>query len=393
MSPRLVPADVASRFRWSTAAGLLVVALVAAGCTSSESTAASDEEVTTATTPTTAPSTTSSIPTTAETTSDTTTPQSTEGCRPVAAGDDEPGQQATIQFDLEAAGNTYPVRLYLPGNSGPAGEADGRYPVVLDWHGLGSDGFQQALLSNYEAVAEAEGFIAVHPTGGGGSGDGGPGGLQTGWELSQFDVPGRDDVAMVEALIDRVVEDYCGDPDRIYSTGMSNGGFFTSRLICELADRIAAAVAVAGVTHPDGCAPSRPVPFMAFHGTADDIVPFDGGSSRLAPSDAPPEIAEFFDQVMPQELAEFAADFGCDPEPDVIAVSDEVTAYDYQGCADQIPVRFVEIEDGGHTWPGAFLGAFMTDALGSTTTDVSATADGWNFMRRFSLDGAVDDRD
>ncbi len=311
------------------------------------------------------------------------------GCKPVAVGDNEPGPSA-IQIDLEAAGNTYQVRLRVPGDSPLAAENQGRYPVVLDWHGLGSDGFQQAFLTNYEALAEAEGFIVAHPTGGGGSDGSSGAGLQTGWELAQFDIPGRDDLVMAEALIDRLVTDYCGDADRIYSTGLSNGGFFTSRLVCELADRIAAAVTVAGLTHPDACSPSRPVPLMAFHGTGDAIVPFDGGSSQLVSNDAPAELVAFFDQVMPEELAEFAADFGCDPQPEVVEVSDEVTAYDYQGCSEDVPVRFVEIEGGGHTWPGAFIGAFMTDALGPTTTDVNATTDGWNFMSRFSLDGRID---
>ena len=192
---------------------------------------------------------------------------------------------------------------------------------------------------------------------------------------------------MVDALIDLLVSDYCADPTRIYSTGMSNGGFFTSRLVCERSDRIAAAVAVAGVSHPEECEPDRAVPFMAFHGTADGIVPFDGGPSQLEGVDAPAELIEFFDQVMPDELAEFAAQFDCLPEPTVDDVSDEVVIYDYQECADGAEVRFVEIVAGGHTWPGAFLGVFMTDALGPTTTDINATTEGWRFMSRFSLSG------
>jgi len=352
----------------------------AGGGTSTSSTAISSTAPSSATTSSTAGSPASA------TAADAAVSETGDTCRPVAPAENELGQQAAIQFELEAAGTTYPVRLYIPGDSPLAAEAGGRYPLVLDWHGLGSDGFQQALLTNYEAVAEAEGFMVAHPSGGGSTADAG-GGLQAGWELTQFDIPGRDDLAMAEKLIDHLVADYCADPNRVYSTGMSNGGFFTSRLVCDLADRIAAAVAVAGVSHPDSCMPLRPVPLMAFHGTADAIVPFDGGTSQLEGSGAPPELVEFFDQVMPDELAQFAADFGCDPEPEATAVSDEVTAYDYRGCSDDVPVRFVEIEGGGHTWPGAFLGAFMTEALGPTTTDVSATADGWRFMSRFSLDG------
>lgn len=372
---------------------LVSAALAIAACSSSDATdtgapAGAETSTTSTEPPSTAPPSTAasstSGPLTSPTTGETSVSETADTCQPAAAS--EPGRQAAIQFELDAAGSVYPVRLYVPGDSPLAAQAGGRYPLVLDWHGLGSDGFQQALLTNYETVAEAEGFLVAHPTGGG-SGDDTGGGLRTGWELAQFDIPGRDDLAMAEALIDLLVADYCADPNRVYSTGMSNGGFFTSRLVCDLADRIAAAVAVAGVTHHDTCAPSRPVPFMAFHGTADTIVPFDGGRSQLEGSGAPPELVEFFDQVMPDELAQFAADFACDPEPDTTAVSDEVTVSEYRGCADDVPVRFVEIEGGGHTWPGAFLGVFMTEALGATTTDVNATVDGWRFMSRFSLDG------
>lgn len=376
------------RVRFSAPAAAVAVLLIVSCSPSAdpEAGAAATVQTTVETT------TTTSSPETSPATSAESTPPAAgdDSCRPVGAGDGDTGQPAAIQFELDAAGNTYPVRLYIPGDSAPATDAGDRLPVVVDWHGLGSDGFQQALLTNYEALAEAEGFIVAHPTGGADAGAGaGAAGLQTGWELAQFDIPGRDDVAMAEALIERLVADYCADPNRVYSTGMSNGGFFTSRLVCELADRIAAAVAVAGVTHPDACSPSRPVPFMAFHGTADAIVPFDGGTSRLESDDSPPELTAFFDQVMPDELAEFAADFDCDAEPEVVMISDEVTAFDYQSCSEGVPVRFVEIDGGGHTWPGSFIGAFTTEALGPTTTDVSATADGWAFMSRFSLDGRI----
>ncbi len=308
-------------------------------------------------------------------------------CRPVGEASPQAGQGSTQEIQVETAGNTYPVRLFIPAGQGEHTTADGRHPVVLNWHGLGSDGFQQALLTNYEALAEDEGFIVVHPTGSGGGVGMAAGGMPTGWELQQFDVPERDDVAMVEMLIDRLVADHCADPSRIYSTGMSNGGFFTSRLVCELADRIAAAVTVAGISHPDDCRPARPVPLMAFHGTADAIVPFDGGPSQLQGDDAPAVVVDFFDQVMPEELAEFAADFGCRPDPDRVAISSEVTAFDHPGCTDDVPVRFVEIDGGGHTWPGALFGVVMAESLGHTTTDVSATADGWRFMSRFTLPG------
>ena len=132
----------------------------------------------------------------------------------------------------------------------PSAYAGSPLPVVIDWHGLGSNGPHQAMYSGYESVAEAEGFIVVHPTG--------VADAPRRAELVAA-VPGagreRDDLAFAGALIDELVANWCADPARVYSTGMSNGGFFTARLICEMSDRIAAAVSVAGTYHPEGCDP------------------------------------------------------------------------------------------------------------------------------------------
>ena len=272
---------------------------------------------------------------------------------------------------VEGGGAVHDVRIFVPEvlESEPA-------PLVLDWHGLGSLGSEQAAYSGYETVAADEGFIVVHPTGARVGG-------RTSWELEQVDDPNRDDLAFFDVLVDTLVGDWCADESRVYSTGLSNGGFFTAYLVCQRADRIAAAVSVAGVSHAEGCAPSRPVPYQAFHGTEDVVVPFDGGFSVL---DSDPAVSNgFFDQVMPEEFAEFAADFGCDPEPERTEVSPEVVRYDYVGCDDDVPVTFFELPGGGHTWPGSPLADTDGAALGFTTDDVDASSDGWAFMEQFSL--------
>jgi polyhydroxybutyrate depolymerase len=287
--------------------------------------------------------------------------------------------RGVTDFTLDAGGGVHDVRVFVPTqvSSDPA-------PVVLDWHGLGSNGFEQAAFSGYETLAEEEGFVVVHPTGLGI--DGGP----NSWQLDDVGESGVDDLAFADALIDTLVADWCGDPDRIYSTGMSNGGFFTAQLVCERADRIAAAVSVAGVTHGDGCDPARPVPYLAFHGTGDDVVPFAGGgdSTLLAGLDLDEaeveQFVDFFSQVMPDEFAEFAADAGCDLDPERVEETPEVISYAYTGCEDGVPMTFYEIVGGGHTWPDSPLADQLAD-LGFFTDDISATVDGWAFMSQFSL--------
>ena len=276
------------------------------------------------------------------------------------------------EFTLDAGGGEHDVRIYVPEtiSSDPA-------PTVLNWHGLASSGPEQAAFSGYETLAEAEGFIVVHATGLDPAGDG-----QTSWELVQFDTPDRDDLAFADALIDLVVAEWCADTSRIYSTGMSNGGLFTSELVCSRSDRIAAAASIAGTTHAPSCSPERAVPYISFHGTADAVVPFDDEDpSVLLPAEA---VDALIDDSTPAEFAEFAADAGCDLEPARVEETAEVIRYDYSGCDDEVPMAFYEIVGGGHTWPSSPLSDALVD-FGFFTQDIDATADAWAFMSQFSL--------
>lgn len=352
---------------------LLGALMLAASACSSGSDVSASVEATDA--PTTTISTTTEAPTStvATTATDAPTTTSTEvagaSCQDVSIGLDS--------YRLNAGGADHPINAFVPSSYDPSVPL----PLVLDFHGLGSNGGEQILLSLYETLAEEEGFIVIHPTGAPSPLDG-----RLTWELMQFDFPELDDLAFANALIDDALERYCVDETRVYSTGMSNGSLFTSRLICEMGDRIAAASSIAGVTHAEGCEPSRAVPYIAFHGTDDEVVPFDGSvSDSSLEGDFGGDSGDFFSQIMSEEFAEFAADAGCDLEPSQESLSDEVTVYDYSGCQDGIEMSFYEIEGGGHTWPGSPLGIFLEDSLGRTTLDIDATKLSWDFFKQYSL--------
>lgn len=279
---------------------------------------------------------------------------------------------------LVSGGNEYHYVLFVP-----TSYDGGAWPLVMDFHGLGSDGPGQGSASGYQALALREEFFVVHPTG-----IPAPGSGQNSWELAQFDVDGRDDVQMVADLIDRVSEMVCVDPARVYATGLSNGGYFSALLVCELADRIAATFSVAAISHPDGCQPSRPVAMGALHGTADEVVPFNGGgeSSLMTDDLLGTPFEEFFEQVMPDETAEFAADFNCATTTDE-TIGPDTTLTRYVDCDGGVEVRFYAVEGGGHTWPGSPIAALLEPALGYATDDVDATEDAWAFMSQYSLSG------
>ena len=279
---------------------------------------------------------------------------------------------------LRGGGATHAVRIFVP--SVAAKPSSGMLPLVIDWPALGLTGTQQALITDYDPLAEAQGFVVAYPTGVPAKGS-----SLDSWQLVNSYDPQRNDIAFANILIDTLIAHWCANPARVYSTGYSNGAFFTARLVCQLANRIAAAVMVAGVYHPAGCKPARPVPMYAYQGTADTSIPYNGGGKSILARSGWPGIKGFFDDVIPNEFAKFAADFKCDPHPILTRIGSDVIRHAFIGCANGVPMSFFEIIGGGHTWPGSPL-ASVLKPFGRTTTTVNATTDGWAFMKSHSLD-------
>src|SRR5262249_50287918 len=132
-------------------------------------------------------------------------------------------------------------------------------PVVLDLHGYSEGATVHTKMSDLGAYGDQKGFITITPQGTG---------VVPRWDTS-FDSP---DMNYIGDLLDEVDGSLCVALDRVFVTGLSNGAFLTSAVACRYADRIAAAAPVAGIREIDGCKPARPVPVVAFHGTADTFV-------------------------------------------------------------------------------------------------------------------------
>lgn len=281
---------------------------------------------------------------------------------------------------LASGGNEYGYLLYVPASaSTPA-------PLVMNFHGLGGDGPGQAAYTGYTDLADDEGFVVVHPSG---LGDDDWGGVRS-WELAHSDTSSRDDVQFVSDLIDRVSEQACVDESRVYATGFSNGGYFSAYLACELADQIAATFSVAGVSHPEGCQPSRPVAMAAVHGTEDEVVPFDDSRESVLlqgmqiHDEKARELEAFFAEIIPDELADFAAVFGCA----IVTESefDSTTSLtSYTDCDGGVELRFYAVEGLGHVWPGSSWEKGNSKNGGGSDAGISATADGWAFMSQYLL--------
>jgi polyhydroxybutyrate depolymerase len=151
-------------------------------------------------------------------------------------------------------------------------------PVLLVFHGGGSNAEQMVHFCGMNEKADKEGFLVVYPNG--------TGRLEKLLTFNAGNCCGYamekkiDDVAFVRALLDDLEKVAKVDSKRIFATGMSNGAMITYRLASELSDRIAAVAPVAGPMGTDTCNSRRPVPVMHFHGTDDDFAPFKGGKGK-----------------------------------------------------------------------------------------------------------------
>ena len=286
---------------------------------------------------------------------------------PVVLALGEVGSYSFLSLTDGAIVSTYQEReylLYVPGSY----DRTTPTPLVMSMHGAGSYPAQQMNMSQWNRLADEEGFIVVYP-----SGAGFP-------RVFEAQNPGADLTAEVEffsGLIDTLTAAYDIDPSRIYANGLSNGGGMSFALSCTLSDRIAAV----GVVGPalflpwSWCTDQRAVPMMAFHGTADRLTPYHGGWSWVDTRKTFPDIPTWVDG--------WAQRNRCAPMPVDTDVAPDVSRRSYANCADQADVVFYTVEGGGHTWPG---GEPMPHWLGGhTTRSIDATRQLWAFYREHPL--------
>jgi polyhydroxybutyrate depolymerase len=145
-------------------------------------------------------------------------------------------------------------------------------PVLFDFHGWGHSGPGVWKVSKFRDFAPAERFITVYPDGLPVSLRGGE--ARPGWEIRSVD--GNRDVAFTQAMLEILEREYCIDRSRIYSTGFSNGAFFSNLLACAMPETFAAIAPVGGGRITVPCAPKQAVPVLFHHGTQDEVVPLAG---------------------------------------------------------------------------------------------------------------------
>jgi polyhydroxybutyrate depolymerase len=145
-------------------------------------------------------------------------------------------------------------------------------PVLLGFHGYGSTAANFRSITGFNAVADANNFLAVYP-----QGDSGDNSWNAGGCCTRYPSNAADDIAFIRQTIADLRTIANIDPQRIYATGHSNGAMFVYRLACEMPDTFAAIAPVAGPLYYSPCKPPEPVSVLHIHGLADLSVPFAGG--------------------------------------------------------------------------------------------------------------------
>ena len=265
--------------------------------------------------------------------------------------------------------------LYLPSNYDGANSV----PLVLNLHGYSSNAGQQLVYSKFYELADSENFILIHP-----EGTADNLGFQFWNSGCQFwNINNIDDVGFLNNLIDTIIFQYNIDTEKVYSMGMSNGGFMSYRLACELSDKIAAIASVTGSMCENqitSCSPNKPMPVMQIHGTADLTVSYEGGNFS--------EFASIDDVV-----SYWVGLNNCDFNPILNIVPDNnildlctVEHYFYDNGDNGSSVELYKIINGGHTWPGATIPL----AGNNTNQDFNASQVIWDFFNKYNINGLIE---
>ena len=276
--------------------------------------------------------------------------------------------QQTIDGSIMHDGIQRDYILYIPAMYDGTSEV----PLVLNFHGFGSNANEQMHYGDFRDIADTEGFLLVHPEGT----------LLNGeqhWNVGNFtDGSTADDVGFTEALIDELAILYAINLDRVYSTGMSNGGYMSFLLACQLSEKIAAIASVTGSMTPDTfdvCNAQHPTPILQIHGTDDSIVPYDGDTWTLSIEDVMSYWVNFNN---------------CDTNPTITTFPDidptdgsTVDHFVYSDGDNGVTTEHMKVIGGDHTWPGSDF-----DFPG-TNYDINASMEIWQFFSRFDINGTL----
>jgi polyhydroxybutyrate depolymerase len=242
-------------------------------------------------------------------------------------------------------------------------------PTMIVLHGATVTAARTAEGSGFAEAAATRGFVSVFPQG-----------VNRQWNDGR---EGRtsavDDVGFLRQLVDELVRLHVADPSRIYIAGISNGGMMTFRMLCEASELFAGAVTIianmpAGIG--EGCTLRKPTPIIMFNGTADPLVPYDGGGVGFWGKRG---IVWSTEQTVNFLLRANDCDPRVTPLPVVSsAEAVQVTRFEWSRCHAGHRVALYRFEGGGHQVPGR--PQFLPGLLGLGSQQINAAERAFAFL-------------
>ncbi|MCH2169961.1 alpha/beta hydrolase-fold protein [Myxococcota bacterium] len=256
------------------------------------------------------------------------------------------GAQSTDTLHkLDVAGIERSYRLYAPAKAVKRASANGPpLPLMIVLHGGLGNAQSIEDTSGMDQVADDGGFVVAYPNGTEGLGR--MQGRRT-WNAGRCcGIASRenvDDVGFIEQLISEIANQYPIDRTRVYAVGISNGGMLAYRLACEIPDRLAAAVAIAGTLAIPSCPSSNSVAFLHIHGDADRNIPLQGGRGSRG-------LARVDHRSVADSISALTKNRDCETSEKSLPNGDRETTYT---CHKGAPVEVLILSGASHGWPGA----------------------------------------
>jgi polyhydroxybutyrate depolymerase len=285
---------------------------------------------------------------------------------------DKPSDQKTINLTVD--GNARSFIVYLPTGYNNAG----KMPLIFAIHGGSGTPEGMINIANFKPISDREKVVLIYPAG-----------IQNNWNDGRPTTPnqlGINDVSFFNQMCDYAIANLSVDGTKIYATGISNGGFMSSRLGCELSNRIAAiavdAATIEATTIASSCNPGRPVPAIYIHGTSDPLVPFTGGQMTAGGTAGGTVLSHF------QAIDKWITINGCNTTPTITDLPDiandgtTIKQRVYSNTTNGSEVVSYVILNGGHTWPQGYQ--YLNELIiGKTSQDMNACEVIWSFFKRF----------
>lgn len=272
--------------------------------------------------------------------------------------------QQTINKSITHNGSQRDYIIHIPSSY----DSNNPIPLIFCFHGYGSNASTIMSYTNFNYVSDTASFIIVYPQGTLLQGT-------THWNVGGWTTASTiDDVDFTANLLDSISNTYNIDHTRVYSTGMSNGGYMSFLLACQLSDKIAAIASITGSMTPqtyNTCNPQHPTPILQIHGTTDQTVPYLGDATWTKSID---DILQYW---VAYNNCNTSATISIIPDINQMDLSTAEYIV-YNGGDNNITNEHFKVHGGDHDWPGVW-----------GNMDIHASAEIWKFFSKYSINGLI----